>query len=509
MSIRPKMTAAAIYIRKSREDKDRPAHRLTVQREQLPAYALAQGWTPIIYDDGHASAAKGKTDDLRERGRMESDLRAGKIHVILCIELSRLSRDDTLEDYLSWLNLCADHGVRLATMSRILDPRQHSDWMLLLMEGGFSSVEMKIIRERMAEGRAQAFRAGKWLGGNLPWPYRLDNGRPVIDDHQLGVVRRIFDLAQRHSARQVGEMMGLPAIKIRRMIADERLLFYQGLRRDPDTGAAIQGEWPAIIDAAEAAAIRAGRRSGTSGSGYHRRAAAGLLTNLNRLVVCGYCGRAIRAWTNPRKKRGQRGEDYYSCSSKDTKGRCPRSRMIQQPLLDDRVLTNLFGTLDRLHEIARYWGRTQDDVRAQIVTLTDQERALLQKRDRLVHAIAEGVIELADAKTQRAALAAQIDDLRRQQARLLDSIEAPPDWDAIQISRDEFEAFSFDDQRTLITAAIAEIRLYHAYAQITYRFPRTADGDRHTRIHLPPPEPRNGHRSTSRNNLIILEKNDY
>ena len=100
-------------------------------------------------------------------------------------------------------------------------------------------------------------------------------------------------------------------------------------------------------------------------------------------------------------------------------------------------------------------------------------------------------------------------DLRRQQARLLDSIEAPPDWDAIKIRRDEFEAFSFDDQRTLITAAIAEIRLYHAYAQVIYRFPRTADGDRHTRIHLPPTAPRNGHRSTSRNNLIILEKNDY
>lgn len=34
---------AAIYIRKSREDKDKHAHRLTVQREQLPAHALAQG----------------------------------------------------------------------------------------------------------------------------------------------------------------------------------------------------------------------------------------------------------------------------------------------------------------------------------------------------------------------------------------------------------------------------------------------------------------------------------
>jgi DNA invertase Pin-like site-specific DNA recombinase len=32
----------AIYIRKSREEKDKPAHRLTVQRQQLPDYATRQ-----------------------------------------------------------------------------------------------------------------------------------------------------------------------------------------------------------------------------------------------------------------------------------------------------------------------------------------------------------------------------------------------------------------------------------------------------------------------------------
>ncbi|HAR45079.1 MAG TPA: DNA recombinase, partial [Nitrospiraceae bacterium] len=68
---------AAIYIRKSREEKDKPSHRLTVQREQLPAYAAAQGWSYEVYDDGHASAARGKTEDLKERSRLEADIRAG------------------------------------------------------------------------------------------------------------------------------------------------------------------------------------------------------------------------------------------------------------------------------------------------------------------------------------------------------------------------------------------------------------------------------------------------
>jgi DNA invertase Pin-like site-specific DNA recombinase len=133
----------AIYIRKSREDATKAAHRLNAQREQLPAHARAQGWQPEIYDDGHASAAKDKTEALTQRARLETDIRQGKINIILCIELSRLSRDDSMQDYVSWLYLCSEHNVKLATPSRILDPGQPSDWMLLHMEGGFSSVEMR------------------------------------------------------------------------------------------------------------------------------------------------------------------------------------------------------------------------------------------------------------------------------------------------------------------------------------------------------------------------------
>ena len=81
-----------------------------------------------------------------------------------------------MQDYVAWLHLCSQHQVKLATPSRILDPVQHSDWMLLLMEGGFSSVEMKVLQARMAEGRVEAYRAGKYLAGNPPIPYRYDGG---------------------------------------------------------------------------------------------------------------------------------------------------------------------------------------------------------------------------------------------------------------------------------------------------------------------------------------------
>ncbi len=101
MAIRPKPdpsgnTTAAIYIRKSHEDRDKPSHRLTVQREQLPAHARAQGWAVQVYDDGHASAARGKPENLKERTFLERDICAGKIGVVLCTELPYLSLDNSV-----------------------------------------------------------------------------------------------------------------------------------------------------------------------------------------------------------------------------------------------------------------------------------------------------------------------------------------------------------------------------------------------------------------------------
>lgn len=214
----------AIYIRKSRKDKSKPAHRLNVQRQQLPAYAKAQGWQPIVYDDGHASAARGKTEDLKQRSRLEADIRDGKINIILTIELSRLSRDDSMQDYTAWLHLCSQHQIKLATMSRTLDPAQHSDWMLLLMEGGFSSVEMKMLQARMKEGRAEAFRAGKYLSGNPPLPYVYDKqlGGLRIDQDQLKEAETILTMAETMSVHRIVKKTGKPEITIRRMISDDR-----------------------------------------------------------------------------------------------------------------------------------------------------------------------------------------------------------------------------------------------------------------------------------------------
>lgn len=478
---------AAIYIRKSREDKDKPSHRLSVQREQLPAHAAAQGWEIEIYDDGHASAARGKVEDLKERGRLEADIRAGRIGVILTIELSRLSRDDSLQDYVAWLHLCAEHRVKLATMSRILDPSQHSDWMLLLMEGGFSSVEMRVLKGRMKEGYDHAYREGRFLGGTPPAPYVYDprEKRPVIDPDQLAHLKTIWKLAETHSAQAISVELSVPEVSVRRAISDKRLLVYQSLRVDPSTGEYIRCEWEPCMDAEQAARIRAGRRTRVKGN--DRRPYAALLSNL-QLLYCGYCGNTAKTWSDSKIRKDGSRRHYYGCQTKNVKNKCEKARLIPQTILHDRLIENLFNTLAQGDALKLFWQMEMDreNPGKELEALAKRAQKERDKKARLVAAISEGVLEFTDAKLQMAGINQALEDIEAERRSLTVQAARAPDWTALELTREEFEDLHSDDQREFLQAIISKITIYENYAIVTYPFPRNADGDRTSRIKFPP-----------------------
>ena len=476
----------AIYIRKSREDKSKPGHRLTVQRQQLPAHANVQGWTPVVYDDGHASAARGKTEDLQQRNRLEADICAGKIDIILTIELSRLSRDDSMQDYVGWLHLCSQHGVKLATMSRILDPAQHSDWMLLLMEGGFSSVEMKVLQTRMREGRAEAFRAGKYLSGNPPMPYIYDKqlGGLRIDPEQIETFQQAVSLAENHSVRKIAEKLNLPLSRVRRITADDRLLFYQGKRLDRDTGEEIDGQWPAVITADQAESIRKNRKAGHRNP---RRSITGMLANLG-IITCNYCGRSVRTWANGKPRKDGTKLEYYGCRHMDKRDQCQKSRMVPQYIIDDLVIINLANTLANIEQLKTYWleQNSRDNIPDKIEKIKKELAILQGQKTRLISAITEGIIEFADAKIKRLELDAVTNACKKRLKEFESQTEDQPTWESIDFSKEEIDLLAIEEKRELFPLAISNISLSSSRLIITYKFPRHADGRRTAEIKLPP-----------------------
>jgi len=474
------MTRCAIYIRKSRKDKDKPSHRLTVQREQLPVYAAAQGWQITLYDDGHASAARGKADQLPQRKSLEADIRAGRVDIILTIELSRLSRDDTNQDFAAWLALCKDHRVKLATPGQIIDPGQTDQWLLSSISGAFSAAEMQMIQRRMKEGRQEAKLAGKFAGGVCPPPYRYDKaqGRPVVDPEQLPRMQRLWSLAETNGCSAIAAELGMPLISVRRAIQEERLHFYQAIRIS-DEGHTIPCDWQPVMDAQQADRIRQRRAERTRG--YSRKRYGGLLSNLEAILLCGYCNRTARSWTDPR-----RGKSWYGCKAKSAKNHCTPSKMIQQPRLDAAVTTNLLHTLSDPQALAIAWQQHQatDDHSGELSQIEAQLHTIKTKITRLVDAITEGIITTADAKAARANLEAQQTEAEKRRSALLASALPDINWHELCVTKTEFEHMDTDGQRELIAATIQSIKLYNTYAIITYRFPRDTSGTTTSRIHL-------------------------
>jgi hypothetical protein len=255
------------------------------------------------------------------------------------------------------------------------------------------------------------------------------------------------------------------------------------MRIDPETGEILPGQWPAVIDADQAAKIRAARIH--KRSGYHRQEYAGLLSNMG-LMVCGYCKRPYRAGVAGRTRKDGSRLKYYGCPGKDHRGECPDSRMIQQHIIDGAVSTNLLGTMSRLEDLQALWIATrQDDPAARIADLDREANTLRAKKQRLVAAIAEGIIDWSDARSQSTTIETRLADLTQQRQSLANTTTAPPPWDALATIAEQWPDLDETDQRAAIRAAIEQIELRSTYLIITYRFPRNADGTNTSRVNLP------------------------
>lgn len=232
-----------------------------------PPHCPEQERLPMIYDEERDFAVLKKADGLAKRVRLKQAVCARKIRVILIDDLSYFSPGCIPEDYLLWFDLCAAHGVKLATPDRVFDPGQHNDWVQLLVQAGFDPEDIDDLnRESREKRRERSLRKKKPLTENPPSPYvyMASLGVLSVDFEQLQQMQELWTLAETHSIPVVAEKVGLPVSIVRRAISVERLLFYQGLWLDPENGELRKGQWPAVMSAEQAGHILVNRQPESS-----------------------------------------------------------------------------------------------------------------------------------------------------------------------------------------------------------------------------------------------------
>jgi DNA invertase Pin-like site-specific DNA recombinase len=114
-----KLARCAVYTRKSTEyNLDLAFNSLDAQREACEAYIKSQaheGWRPILgrYDDGAFSGASLERPALQQ---LLTDIRAGKIDIVLVYKVDRLTR--SLADFAKLIELFDAHSVSFVSVTQ-------------------------------------------------------------------------------------------------------------------------------------------------------------------------------------------------------------------------------------------------------------------------------------------------------------------------------------------------------------------------------------------------------
>ena len=179
----PKPQRCAIYARKSTEHNlDLEFNSLDAQREACEAYIKSQaheGWRliPDHYDDGGLSGASLDRPALQN---LLTDVRAGKITVVVVYKVDRLTR--SLADFVKLVELFDQYGVSFVSITQSFNTTSSMGRLTLNVLLSFAQFEREVIGERVRDKIAASKRKGLWVGGPVPLGYRCLDKKLEIGD---------------------------------------------------------------------------------------------------------------------------------------------------------------------------------------------------------------------------------------------------------------------------------------------------------------------------------------
>jgi len=188
-----KVSRCAIYTRKSTDHNlDLEFNSLDAQREACEAYIKSQsheGWrlVPAFYDDGGISGASLDRPALQA---LLSEIRAGKVDVVVVYKVDRLTR--SLADFAKLVELFDKHLVSFVSITQSFNTTTSMGRLTLNVLLSFAQFEREVIGERVRDKISASKRKGIWMGGPVPLGYASVNKKIVVVPEEAETVRQIF-----------------------------------------------------------------------------------------------------------------------------------------------------------------------------------------------------------------------------------------------------------------------------------------------------------------------------
>lgn len=331
---KPKTIRCAVYTRKSVEEGlEMEFNSLDAQRLAAENYIASQkmsGWVclPDRYDDGGFS---GGTLDRPAMQRLMADAEAGKFDLIVVYKIDRLSR--SIMDFADLSRKLDAWGVSFVSVTQDINTSTSSGRMMLNILMTFAQYEREVIAERIRDKMSASRKRGQWVGGTVPFGYKVEDKKLKPDFATASVVTEIFRrYADCASTKRVAVWLNERGIKTKRngewkttAVADV-LKNHTYIGEVAYQGGIYKGEHEAILDRAlwdEAQAVIA---RNYCGQGNRTRAVATEPMPLKGLIRCGHCDGAMSpGWSTKGNKR----YTYYVCKKDERRAisTCPLHRI--------------------------------------------------------------------------------------------------------------------------------------------------------------------------------------
>jgi len=438
-----------IYCRISRE---KDTQDRSIEDQKLRGIELAKSLNIDykIYIDEGISGTKG-IDERPSLSALIDDIYSKDITIVYVYDQSRLER--SLEARFAINKVFKDENIQLYTDNGLVGTDIEDEFtgdILSVINNFYVKMTSKkvkaVMRRNMLEGKST---------GKIAYGYTIDNDNKVIvDTYKASVVRDIYNmsisgLGARRIALKLREMNIPPPAKAKwseqHIFAILKNTIYKGIR----TYGGVDYPYPSIIEPEVYENNRIAMKSKSTKSGPVVKG-----KYLLREVLKCSCGARMVGRDNKRL-------NAYTCSTKRYIDKNCNSRSVNRPTIDEFIKVKMMseGRLEDLI-IADLKHKPTDEQQISLDNAKRSLEALKTRLNRLVDAIADGIIDKDDAK-------AKITDIKRKITRKKSEIDViKAKIDAPQHFKASLDSDNVEKLVDYITVEYIEKSLYYVDIKI-------------------------------------------
>jgi len=181
----------AIYTRVSTDNQaEIEFNSCEAQEAKIRSFIKSQEHMEVfkVYSDPGFSGANLNRPALNE---MLEDIKQNKINLVICYKIDRLTRSP--KDFYQLIELFEKYNVDFISVTERFDTSTPSGRLLRNIMLTFAQFERELASERTRDKMLQRAQKGMWNGGTVPFGYKVDNKKLIIDEKEAKIVRNIYE----------------------------------------------------------------------------------------------------------------------------------------------------------------------------------------------------------------------------------------------------------------------------------------------------------------------------